>query len=68
MANKLKVPASKKNRLKPDLEKALFWDVRYEEMDWQRCYSYIIERVLDRGTDAELDEIIRFYGKDKVVM
>jgi hypothetical protein len=52
---------------KPDLPKWLFWDVRYEEMDCQRDYEFVIERILDRGNDEELEEVIRFYGRRKVL-
>src|ERR1700735_5482614 len=55
----------KSNR--PSLHKWLFWDVRYEEMDWQKSYQYVIERILDRGDDQELEELIRFYGRRKVL-
>jgi hypothetical protein len=52
---------------KPDLPKWLFWEVRYEEMNWRRDYEFVIERILDRGNDEELDELIRFYGRAKVL-
>nr|WP_188932205.1 hypothetical protein [Puia dinghuensis] len=35
-------------------------------MDWQRAFRTVIERVLDRGKDQEVEELIRFYGRDKV--
>ena len=47
---------------KPDLPRRLFWEVRYDSMDWRICYGFVIERVLDRGTDAEVAELVRFYG------
>jgi uncharacterized protein DUF6922 len=48
----------KKVSEKPNLRKGLFWDVRYEEMDWQWSSLYVITRVLDRGSDEELAELI----------
>lgn len=47
---------------KPDLPKWLFWEVRYEMMDWRWSHRFVITRVLDRGTDEQLAELIRFYG------
>lgn len=52
---------------KPNLPKWLFWDVRYDEMDWQWSRQYVITRVLDRGNDADLDELVRFYGRLRVL-
>ena len=52
---------------KPDLHRRLFWDTRYEDIDWQAAYRTIIARVVERGTNEEIGELVRFYGKDKVV-
>jgi hypothetical protein len=56
-----------RHRLKPHLPKWIFWDVRYETMDWKRCNLYVIERTLEWGNDAEIAELIRYYGRSKVV-
>lgn len=52
---------------KPALPGVLFWDMDYEKIDWQRAYLSIIERVLDKGDTAEWEEMIRFYGEEKVL-
>jgi len=52
---------------KPALPKRLFWEFVYETIDWQKAYSTVIERVIDRGNPAEWEELLRFYGRDKVV-
>lgn len=54
-----------KNR--PNLHRRLFWEFRYEEVDWQKEYAVVIQRVIERGTPQEWEELIRFYGKHKVV-
>jgi hypothetical protein len=51
----------------PNLPKWLFWDVRFDKMDWKWSSEYVIERVLDRGTDENLTELIRYYGRRKVL-
>jgi hypothetical protein len=51
----------------PNFDKALFWDWRYAEIDWNRCYRSVIERVLERGTQTEWEELIRFYGLPKIL-
>ena len=58
---------SAKTGVKPNLDKGLFWDWRYNDIDWQKTYRSVIERVLERGTRLEWEEIIRFYGMPKIV-
>lgn len=55
------------NKIVPNLHKGLFWDWQYDEIDWQKTYRSIIERVLERGTEEEWEEIIRFYGKPRII-
>lgn len=53
----------------PDLSKlrpVLFWDTKIEKIDWRQQRRAAIERVFERGTQEEKDEIIRFYGKEVV--
>jgi hypothetical protein len=53
----------------PDLSRlrpVLFWDTRMESIDWARQKRAIIERVWERGTEQEKQEIVRFYGKGEV--
>jgi len=52
---------------KPHLPKELFWDWRFHEIDWQKSYRSIIERVLERGTKDEWKELVRFYGKPTIL-
>ena len=54
---------------KPDLSiirQILFWDTEFEKINWQKQYQAVIKRVMERGNDDEKNEIIRFYGKQKV--
>jgi len=62
-----KYPDPPAGQPQPDLPKWLFWDVVFEKMDWQRSHLYVIERVLDRGTDENLSELVRYYGREKVL-
>lgn len=53
----------------PDLSQlrpALFWDTRLENIDWQRQQRAVIERVWERGSAEEKNEITRFYGQPVV--
>ena len=47
---------------KPDLPKSLFWEFRYDEMNWREQYLTVIARVCERGDDKEWEEMIRFYS------
>jgi plasmid maintenance system antidote protein VapI len=66
--------AKEKKRLskfnRPDLTKfraVLFWDTDLESIDFNIHSEYVINRVFQRGTSEELEEIVRFYGHDKVL-
>lgn len=48
------------------LSKALFWDTDIQHIDWERQYKAVIQRVLERGNENDKNEIIRFYGAEKV--
>jgi hypothetical protein len=52
---------------RPKLPKSLFWEFDFEKMDWRRSYKTVIERVLDKGSLLEWEEMIRFYGRDYVI-
>lgn len=52
---------------KPNLAKSLFWDFDYDNLDWNRSYKTIIERVLDKGSPEEWQELIKFYGYQHIV-
>ena len=61
-----------KDKLKgstPDLSllrKALFWDTDISRIDWNGQYKAVIQRVFERGNEEEKNEIIRFYGNDRI--
>lgn len=58
-----------KNSQRPDLSilrKALFWDTDIDKIDWEQQYKSVIKRVFERGNLQEKEEIIKFYGKEKV--
>jgi plasmid maintenance system antidote protein VapI len=59
----------KHRQLKPNLAEirsVLFWDTPIEKIDWQRQHRAVIRRVFERGNKKEKEEIIRFYGKNRV--
>ena len=55
--------------LKPDLNKirnVLFWDTDIQRINWTKQYRFIIKRVFERGNDIEKNELLKFYGKEKI--
>ena len=54
----------------PDLSKfrsTIFWDTKIENIDFINHRSYVINRVLERGNEEEICEIVKFYGKDVII-
>ncbi|MBS9767850.1 MAG: helix-turn-helix domain-containing protein [Flavobacteriaceae bacterium] len=49
-----------------NVRKVLFWDTSFEKIDWNKQKKAVIQRVLERGNDKEINEIISFYGKQLV--
>ena len=50
---------------KPELSKLrpiLFWDTDMEKIDWLQQKKAVINRVFERGSEQEKQEIVRFYG------
>jgi addiction module HigA family antidote len=48
------------------LNKSLFWDTDINRIDWIRQYRAVIQRIFERGSEQEKNEITRFYGADKI--
>ena len=46
--------------------KALFWDTQLEGIDWNTNKRAVIQRVLERGNEEEIQELINFYGKQTI--
>lgn len=44
----------------------LFWDADIHSIDWDKHAKAVIKRVFERGNTSEKEEIIRFYGLEKV--
>jgi len=53
---------------KPDLPRHLFWDFRYDGVEWRKEYLTVIARVIERGNLQEWAEMIRFIVNQKLFM
>lgn len=45
----------------------LFWDVDPQKIDWHKNRSFVIQRVFERGEEQEIEEAIRFYGREEIL-
>lgn len=55
----------------PDVSKfrsALFWDTDIHRIDWEKQRKSVIRRVFERGNDAEIQEVLAFYGRKVVLL
>ena len=59
--------SSTKNKEIPNLNRVFFWDFDIEAMDFNKAYKTIIARIIERGGQDEISELLRFYGRQKVV-
>lgn len=48
------------------LSKGLFWDTRIDKINWTRNKEWVIQRAFEYGNEQEINEIIRFYGKEMI--
>jgi hypothetical protein len=54
------------NNDRPNLSRTLFWDVDFDKIDWPNRAQFVIERVLERGSFPEWQEIKRYYGVEAI--
>jgi hypothetical protein len=57
----------KKNNRVPNLDRVFFWDFDIDAMNFDKAYKTIIARIIERGGQYEIDEIMHFYGHEKVI-
>lgn len=60
---KMSRPSPNRDRLR----KSLFWDTEFDKIDWIKQAKAVVERVFERGNTGEKEEVINFYGKDRVI-
>lgn len=42
----------------------IFWDTIFDKIDWDKNTKAVIKRILERGNETEINEIISFYGRE----
>ena len=53
---------------KPIFEKRIFWDVNFEQIDYDAKVNWIIERVFSCGDVEDIRQCRRYYGDEKVTV
>lgn len=48
------------------LSKQAFWDVDLEKIDYEKNAVHVVEKVIERGKSEDFDNLLRFYGFDRV--
>jgi hypothetical protein len=48
------------------IRKSLFWDTDITMIDWDKHYKAVVRRIFERGNETEKQELIHFYGADKI--
>jgi len=56
-----------KDKRAPNIHPKYFWEYRFDDIDWEEAYRMVIARIIERGGQEEVNEIVRFYGYDKVL-
>ena len=51
---------------KPNFNKRIFWDVDFEDLDYNKRAAFIIERVFERGDVPDIRNCRRYYGDEKI--
>jgi hypothetical protein len=53
-------------KTKPVFAKRIFWDVNFEQIDYDAKANFVIERVFERGDVEDIRQCRRYYGDEKV--
>ncbi len=51
---------------RPVFHKRIFWDVDFENLDYDKKYKFVIERVFERGDVPDIRNCRRYYGDELV--
>ena len=65
----VKIIAESEIKSTPNINKIrriLFWDTNFDKIDWNKNKKAIIKRILERGNNTEINEIISFYGRKTI--
>lgn len=49
-----------------NIRRVLFWDTNFNTIDWNKNKKAVIQRILERGSKTEINELISFYGRKTI--
>ncbi len=53
-------------KVKPIFHRRIFWDVDFDNLDYDAKANFVIERVFERGDVPDIRNCRRYYGDEKV--
>ncbi|MFN3308686.1 MAG: DUF6922 domain-containing protein, partial [Anaerolineales bacterium] len=53
-----------RNQSLPERLRALFWDVRFEDLNWESHRSFIVGRILERGAWQDIQWLRQTVGDE----
>lgn len=54
-------------KVTPNIRKHLLWEYDWSSVNFSRLAPVVIERIIERGTIAEWREMVRYYGREKIL-
>jgi hypothetical protein len=54
------------NQSKPNVSKIAFWDVNFDNIDFESNSIFVMDKVFNYGIWSDIVEILRFYGIERV--
>ena len=52
---------------RPKISSYLLWEYNVEQFDFEQSGTIVVERVIERGNLEDWREMMRFYGREKVL-
>jgi hypothetical protein len=52
--------------MNPDISRTAFWDVNFDELDYDKNASFIMEKVFNYGLWNDQLAIMKYYGKERI--
>jgi len=50
----------------PLFDKRIFWDVNYDNLDYDNKAAFVIQRIFERGDVPDIRSARRYYGDEKI--
>lgn len=44
----------------------IFWDIRIEDLDYEQHAPYVVQRILEYGSDEDWKQLVQLYGLSRI--